>query len=189
MAVFMISATIATVNGVAVQKIVLPKLNIGGFDRIPERTKIYAADGRVRSIFRAVFMNFKQGRIVEGGSTITQQLVKNIFLTNERTFDRKFREAILAYQLEHKFTKKKIMEIYLNTVYYGNGAYGVKTAAEMFFNKEPRDLTLEEAALLAGTPKAPGKFSPYLDPAGAKARRNRVLGRMAAMGYISETEK
>ncbi|MDP1808892.1 MAG: PBP1A family penicillin-binding protein [Actinomycetota bacterium] len=228
--VFLMAAVIATINSAASQAIVLPKLNTGGLDRIPQRTKIYSADGQLlsmfyhenrertklsdipdtlvkatvsiedqrfyehsgvdpRSILRALFINFKSGRIVEGGSTITQQLVKNLFLSNERTFDRKFREAILAYQLEHKLSKKKIMELYLNTVYYGNGAYGAKTASEMFFNKEPRDLTLTESALLAGMPKGPAQFSPYLNQAGAKARRDLVLDRMAKMHYISSVQR
>ncbi|MCK4268429.1 MAG: PBP1A family penicillin-binding protein, partial [Actinomycetia bacterium] len=125
----------------------------------------------------------------EGGSTITQQLVKNVFLNNERTFDRKFREAILSYQLEERYPKLRIMELYLNTVYFGNGSYGIKTAAEMYFDKEPKDLTLGESALLAGMPKAPSRFSPYLNPTEAIERRGQVLRRMQEMKFITAIEK
>lgn len=229
-ALFFVTTSIAAINSAATKVIVLPKLDPRGFDKIPQRTRIYTANGELlstlyhenreqtsldqipdrlikatiatedqrfydhngvdpRSVMRAVINNLVQGRVVEGGSTITQQLVKNIYLSNERTIDRKFREAILAYQVEHKLSKDKIMELYLNTVYYGNGAYGAKAASEMFFKKEPKDLTLEEAALLAGMPKAPGRFSPYLDPDEAKHRRDVVLRRMAKMHYISGIER
>jgi penicillin-binding protein 1A len=141
-----------------------------------------------RSIFRALISNLKRGEVAEGGSTITQQLVKNIFLTNERTMDRKLREAALAYQVESRYSKDEIMELYLNTVYFGNGAYGVKVAADQFFGKKPAELTLEESALLAGLPKAPSRFSPHINETAAKARRNTVLRRMVKLEFISELE-
>jgi len=137
-----------------------------------------------KSISRAIVTNIKNGRIVEGGSTITQQLVKNLFLSNEKTLERKIKEAILAYQLEQKLSKKKILELYLNTVYYGEGAYGIKAAAELYFGKEPKDLSLSEAALLAGLPKGPSRFSPYQNPKQAEARKRQVLRKMVQLKFI-----
>lgn len=155
-----------------------------------EDQRFFDHDGvDVRSVMRALVANVKEGSVVEGGSTISQQLIKNIFLNNERTMDRKLREAILAYQLEHRYTKNKILELYLNTVYYGNGAHGIKTASELYFGKEPTELTLSEAALLAGMPKAPSRFSPYIDPQKAQTRREQVLKRMVDMEFISEIER
>lgn len=142
-----------------------------------------------KSIGRALVTNLKYGRIVEGGSTITQQLVKNLFLTNEKTLERKIKEAILAYQLEHRLSKKKILELYLNTVYYGEGAYGIKAAAELYFGKQPKDLTLSEAALLAGLPKGPSRFSPYQNPDQSQARKNQVLKKMVKLKFITPTQK
>lgn len=131
-----------------------------------------------QGIARAVVSNFKSGGIVEGGSTLTQQLVKNRYLSSEKTFSRKIKEAILAWQLERRSTKKQILEAYLNTVYFGNGVYGVNTAAYKYFKKSPKDLTLGESALLAGLIRAPVKYSPYDNPETAIKRRDQVIRKM-----------
>ncbi len=224
----MATMTITAVSW-ANQKVALPKLDETGFGRLPQRTRVYAADGSIlatffhqnrettaldtvhdnvikatlaiederfyehngvdlKSIARASISNIRSGEIVEGGSTITQQLAKNVFLTHERTFNRKFREIILAYQVEQRYSKDKILELYLNIVYYGNGAYGIKTASELYFNKAPADLTVEEAALLAGLSKSPTRYSPYFDPNAARERRDLVLTKMGKLGYISQVE-
>jgi len=140
------------------------------------------------AIIRAFFANLKAGRVVQGGSTITQQLAKNLFLTRERTIGRKIREALLAIKIERTFDKRKILELYLNQIYLGNGTYGVEAAARVYFGKNVRDLSLEEAALLAGLPKAPSRFNPFVNPELAKTRRNYVLRRMLEEGYITREE-
>ncbi len=136
-------------------------------------------------IARAAWVDIKAGAIVQGGSTITQQVAKLIFLTQERTFKRKFRELLLALQIERYFTKDEILEIYLNQIYYGHGAYGIEAASRMYFDKSANELTIGEMALLAGLPKAPSHFSPFKNPTGAIRRRNIVIGRMAELGYIT----
>ncbi|MBN1354961.1 PBP1A family penicillin-binding protein [bacterium] len=135
-------------------------------------------------IMRAAWKNFMAGEIVQGGSTITQQLAKSLFLTRERTVSRKIKEALLAIQLENALTKSRILELYLNQVYFGSGAYGIESAARTYFNKSCSELTLSEAALLAGLPKAPSRFSPLRDHDPAVSRRNTVLHRMAVNNYI-----
>ena len=140
------------------------------------------------AIFRAFIANLKAGRVVQGGSTITQQLAKNLFLTRERTLKRKIKEALLAIKIERTFDKNKIMELYLNQIYLGNGAYGVEAASRVYFGKHVRELSLEESALLAGLPKAPSRFNPLVNPDVAKTRRNYVLRRMLEDGYITSEE-
>ncbi len=110
---------------------------------------------------------------MQGGSTLTQQLAKNLFLTQERTISRKIQEAILAVWLEHKYTKNQILELYLNRVYFGSGAYGVEAAAQKYFGHSARNVTLAEAAVLAGLMKAPTKLAPNRNPAGAHGARGR----------------
>jgi penicillin-binding protein 1A len=138
----------------------------------------------LRAVLRAAYIDATTGRIVEGGSTITQQLVKKLYVGDEETLDRKIREAYLAYQMEQRYTKEQILTRYLNTVYFGNGAYGIMAAARTYFDKEPISLTLEEAALLAGLIRAPVAYDPMTKPGRARNRRNRVLGRMLALGMI-----
>lgn len=140
-------------------------------------------------IIRAARENIRRGGISQGGSTITQQLVKNVWLTSERTFDRKLKEMLLALQFEQKLSKDEILEMYLNEVYYGHGAYGVQSAAQTFFDKDVEDLTLGEAALLAGLPRRPSHYSPYEDVSRSKQRRLVVLTKMLQLGYISSDEK
>jgi penicillin-binding protein 1A len=125
---------------------------------------------------------------VEGGSTLTQQLAKNLFLTREQTLKRKMNEWVLALQIERYYTKNQIMELYANHIFLGANAYGVEAGAETYFGKQAKDLTLDEAALLAGIPKAPGEYSPTANPAKAKERRDLVLDQMAKTGFASESE-
>lgn len=139
-------------------------------------------------IARAFFVNLKAGRVVEGGSTLTQQLVKIIYLNPEKKLRRKIKEAILAYRIDNYLTKEQVLELYLNQVNFGRGAYGVQAAAINYFGKNVSELTLAEAALFAGIPKAPAIYSPHINPEKAKARRNHVLYRMYEVGYIMEDD-
>ncbi|MBU6506163.1 MAG: PBP1A family penicillin-binding protein [Alphaproteobacteria bacterium] len=137
---------------------------------------------------RALFADLRARHIVQGGSTITQQLAKNLFLTPDRTIGRKIRETMLALWLEHQFTKNQILELYLNRVYLGAGTYGVDAAAHRYFNKSARDLTLYEAAVIAGLLKAPSRFSPVNDRALAADRADQVLQNMVDAGYITDAQ-
>ncbi len=136
-------------------------------------------------MIRAAFTNMSQGRVAQGGSTLTQQLAKNLFLGSERTWSRKLEEVVLALWLEVRLGKRNILELYLNRVYFGAGAYGVETAAQRFFAKSARDLTLVEAAMLAGLLKAPSKYSPTSHPPMARERANSVLTKMVDAGLLS----
>jgi penicillin-binding protein 1A len=137
-------------------------------------------------VARAVLANLLRRNVAQGGSTITQQLAKNLFLTQERTFDRKLQELVLALWLEHKFTKPEIFELYLNRVYFGAGAYGVEAAAQRYFGKPARQVTLAEAAMLAGLVKSPSRLSPARNPDGAERRAHLVLMAMVDAGFIGE---
>ncbi len=144
------------------------------------------------AIGRAAVQNIENLSIQEGGSTITQQLMKNTYIAQEKraipSFQRKFTEASLAWQYEQKYSKKKILEQYLNTVYFGANAYGAEAAAKTYFNKSAKDLTLAESAMLAGIINLPGAYDPFNDPASAVARRNVVLDKMLQYGYINQKE-
>ncbi|SKA04706.1 penicillin-binding protein 1A [Selenihalanaerobacter shriftii] len=140
------------------------------------------------AIARALWVDIKGGGIIQGGSTLTQQLAKNALLTHERTIYRKIQEAYLAIQFERMYTKKEILEFYLNEIYLGHSVYGVQTAAKYYFNKDVSNLNLAESALIAGLPKAPNHYSPYEDPKASKRRRNIILNQMAKYGFISETK-
>src|SRR3954466_6520113 len=124
-------------------------------------------------IARAAWKDVSAGRAVEGGSTITQQLVRNLYTGNEKTFNRKIKEACLAIKLSQKWTKPRILDEYLNTVYYGNHAYGVEAAAQTYFSKHASQLTLLQSALLAGLPQAPSDYDPYHNPQAAPHRRDQ----------------
>ena len=141
-----------------------------------------------RGLMRAVVANVRAGRTVQGGSTLTQQLAKNVFLTPERSFKRKAQELLLAFWLEARFSKQDILALYFNRVYFGAGAYGVQAAAETYFNRPVQSLTLGEAALLAGLLKAPSRYAPTRNPEGARARAQLVLRAMVETGYLHETE-
>jgi penicillin-binding protein 1A len=138
------------------------------------------------AVVRALFRNVSSGATVQGGSTLTQQLAKNLFLTQERTFSRKIQEAILALWLEHRYSKNQILELYLNRVYFGSGAYGVEAAAQKYFGHAARNVTLPEAAVLAGLMKAPARLAPNRNPAGASERAQHVIGAMLEDGLIRE---
>jgi len=139
----------------------------------------------VRGMVRAAWTDIAQGKVVEGGSTITQQLIKNSYREKQRTVARKLREAALAWQLEQKWSKDRILTAYLNTIYFGNGAYGVERAALTYFGHSADTLSLPEAALLAGIPRDPGLYDPFRNPKKAKLRRALVLQKMAEQGDIS----
>ena len=139
-------------------------------------------------IARAVVQNYRRGRIVEGGRTITQQLAKVLFLTADKSLERKLKEAVLALELERRYSKDRILEMYLNQVYFGHGAYGVEAAARTYFGKSVSELTVREAALLAGLPRAPSSYSPFDHANAAKRRRELVLRRMVEYGALKEEE-
>jgi len=142
----------------------------------------------ILSIIRASLKNLKAGTIVQGGSTITQQVTKSFLLTPERTYERKLKEAILAYRIEKKFTKDEILFLYLNQIYLGHGAYGVESASENYFGKHAKDLNLAECSMLAGLPQAPSRYSPFRFPDRAKQRQIYVLNRMKEDGLITNLE-
>ncbi len=142
----------------------------------------------LRALLRAAYIDATTGEVVEGGSTITQQLVKNIYLGAEQTLGRKIREAALAWQLEQRFSKDQILTKYLNTVYFGNGAYGIQAAAQTYFSESAPAVTLPQAALLAGLIAAPVNYDPAVHPDRARARRNHVLERMLELGMITSAD-
>jgi penicillin-binding protein 1A len=139
----------------------------------------------LRGVLRALIKNIRAGDYVEGASTITQQLAKTLFLTSRKTIMRKLKEAFLAFQIERRYTKNEILELYLNQVYFGSGAYGVEAASQVFFGKSVRELTLAECALIAGMPKSPTRYSPLINQPLALKRRAVVLQQMARNGLIT----
>jgi penicillin-binding protein 1A len=157
---------------------------------------VAAEDGRffehpgldLLSVLRAMFVNMKSGRKSQGGSTITQQVARALLLTPEKTYVRKFKEAILAWRIDTLLTKEEILYIYLNQIYLGEGAYGVEAAAHVYFGKTAKSLTLAEAALLAGLPQAPSRYTPLKQYDLGRARQRYVLNRMAEDGYISDAD-
>jgi penicillin-binding protein 1A len=139
----------------------------------------------LRGITRAIWSDIRNKELVQGGSTITQQLVKNTYIKPERTVSRKLKEAALAWQIERSWSKDRILTAYLNTIYFGNGAYGIEMASRVYFDKRASELTLPEATLLAGIPASPTDYDPVANPIRAKARRDTVLGLMLAQGLIT----
>jgi penicillin-binding protein 1A len=151
-----------------------------------EDQRFFDHDGiDVRGVGRALWADVRNQAIVEGGSTITQQFVKNAYIRNERTLARKVREAALAWQLEQRWSKDRILTAYLNTIYFGNGAYGIQQASRAYFKKGAQELDLAEAALLAGIPADPSRYDPVTNPASAKQRRRYVLTAMLDQGKIT----
>ncbi|RJQ31359.1 MAG: PBP1A family penicillin-binding protein [Actinobacteria bacterium] len=140
------------------------------------------------AIARALYEDIRNRKIVEGGSTITQQYVKQTYISPQRTINRKIKEAFLAYEIEKRYSKRKILEMYLNTVYFGNGNYGIETAAESFFGKKADKLNLSEAATLAGLIRSPGYYSPYIDSKRTQQRRNLVIDKMYYQKMISRLQ-
>ena len=142
----------------------------------------------LKGIVRAVVKDIMAGQFVEGASTITQQLAKTLFLSQEKTITRKIKEAILAVQLERRYTKDELLALYLNQIYFGSGAYGVESAARLFFGKPASQMNLAQCALIAGLPKAPSRYSPLINPDLAERRRNLVLNIMRNQGLISQAQ-
>lgn len=140
------------------------------------------------SILRAAWKNFESGHTKQGASTITQQVVKNLLLSPERSFERKAKEAILSYQLETHFSKEEILEVYLNQNFFGNTAYGLRAAARLYFKKEPAELSIAEGAMLAGLLQAPSAYSPLSNMPAAKSRQRYVIGQMLKAGFITKDE-
>ncbi|MDR1926164.1 MAG: penicillin-binding protein 1A [Endomicrobium sp.] len=142
-----------------------------------------------KGIIRAFSKMLLKGRVVEGGSTITQQLAKTIFLTRDKTLIRKIKEVLLTIQLEKHYSKDEILQFYINQIYFGSGAYGVQAAAEIYFNKDVQDLNLAECATLAAIPKSPNYYNPFKNAEASLARRNLVLLRMRELGYITKKQE
>ncbi len=170
-----------------------------GFDQIPLRLKqatlavedssfYYHLGIDPKAIIRASIANYRAGHVVEGASTITQQLTKTLYLSPQKKFERKIREAILAVRMELIFSKDEILEMYLNQIYYGHGSYGVAAAARTYFGKELKDLTISECAMIASLPKAPTHYSPYNNLNKALKRRDHAIRRMEYHGFITEEE-
>ncbi|MDR1721346.1 MAG: penicillin-binding protein 1A [Endomicrobium sp.] len=143
----------------------------------------------IKGIARAFLRILLKGKIVEGGSTITQQLAKTIFLTSDKTLIRKIKEALLTVQLEKNYSKEEILQFYMNQIYFGNGAYGVQAAARTYFNKNVQDLNLAECAMLAAIPKSPNYYNPFKNEKAALARRNLVLLKMRELNYITKEQE
>lgn len=139
-------------------------------------------------ILRAFYKNMFAGRVVQGGSTITQQVAKSFFLTPERSISRKIKELIIAHRIEKNLSKDEILHLYLNQIYFGNGAYGVQSASEVYFGKDAKDIKIAEAALIAGLPKAPSRYSPYSNPEMARERQHYVIKRMEEAGFITKED-
>lgn len=137
-------------------------------------------------ILRAVWVNIVHSGVSEGGSTITQQLARNAFLSQDRTLKRKISEALLALKIEQHYTKQEILEMYMNQIYFGQGAYGVQSAAHVYFGKDVRDLTLAQCAMLAGLPQSPNYYSPFNNLEAGKKRQAVVLGQMVKYGYLTQ---
>ena len=173
-------------GGAAVKLAELPPYLPKAFVAIEDR-RFYSHWGvDPMGVGRALMRNVLHRGGMQGGSTLTQQLAKNLFLTQERSISRKIQEAILALWLEHKYTKDQILELYLNRVYFGSGAYGVEAAARRYYGHGARNVTLAEAAVMAGLMKAPSKLAPDRNPTGAKVRAGQVLAAMAQEGFVTE---
>ncbi|HEX9079478.1 MAG TPA: transglycosylase domain-containing protein, partial [Desulfuromonadaceae bacterium] len=169
-------------------------------DRIPpflQKAVVAVEDARfyehggidIRGIARALVKDVVKGRLAEGGSTITQQLIKNRYLSGEKTIERKFEEARLAMEFEEKYSKRQILEMYFNEIYYGNGAWGIAQAARLYFDKNPEELTDAECAMLAGVQKSPGRYNPLGKAADVVKRRDVVLKRMVDQNMITPQQQ
>lgn len=166
----------------------IPEMVVQAFISAEDSTFFDHQGVNLAAIIRASIANFKAGHVVQGGSTITQQVAKSLLLTPERSYTRKIKEVILASRIERNLSKQEILYLYLNQIYLGNGAYGVEAASRAFFNKHVQEITLGEAAILGGMPQAPGKFSPHLNPKKAKDRQLYVLRRMYENGFITQAQ-
>ena len=137
---------------------------------------------------RAIFTNVKNRELQEGGSTITQQVAKNLILSQEKSWVRKVAEIFAAYDLEKNYSKNEIFELYVNTAYFGDGYYGIYDASQGYYQKDPKDLSLDESSMLAGIPNAPSVYSPSVNPNLAKKRQYHVINKMLEYGYITKDE-
>ncbi|MFG6120451.1 transglycosylase domain-containing protein [Thalassobacillus sp. B23F22_16] len=193
------ATTVELENGEVIERIYTENRTLISMDEIPDHVEeafMAVEDARFyehggvdpRAIFRAVYKDLIAMKKVEGGSTITMQLAKNLFLTNDKTFMRKTKEVMAALYLERNYTKKEILELYLNRIYFGKGIYGVEQASQVFYNKPASELTISEGAMLAGMPKAPNTYSPVDNPEEAVKRRNVVLDRMHSVGMITSEQ-
>jgi penicillin-binding protein 2A len=186
-------------NGALASKLASTKINPVTIDHIPMQLKdaVIATEDRrfydhsgvdIRSIIRALWRDIRSQSFVEGGSTITQQLAKNMFLPTDKSFSRKLKEAAYATKIEMSYSKDEILQLYLNNIYYGDGQWGIQNAAKTYFGKNTEDLSLIESALLAGLPRAPSSYNPIHNKKAAIERRNIVLSLMKEQKYITDTE-
>lgn len=184
------------INGELIAELFKQKRDLVGYDELPqtlinafiatEDQEFYNHFGiNFNAILRAMIKNVQAGRIVQGGSTITQQLAKRLFTESEKTYARKALEAILALQIEKKFSKEEILEMYFNQIFLGRGAYGVSSASQLFFDKEVKYLTAIEASIMAALPSAPGRYSPLLNPHNAYEKNRDILNRMVSEGFLT----
>jgi penicillin-binding protein 1A len=196
---FPVPTTVYDASGKKIAIFGAQRRQVVGFNQISNNMKkaiLAAEDARFyehgpisfRAIGRAFFEDIIHGRIVQGGSTITQQLVKNLYLTPSKTIYRKLKEAVLAYKIANHLTKNEILTLYLNTVYFGNGAYGIESASEIYFNKHASDLTIAESAMLAGLVQAPNAYNPYYHPELAAKRTIYVLNNMLENHFITKQQ-
>lgn len=190
------ATTLVDENGHTLSKLYVENRNLIDIQDIPDNVQqafVAVEDSRFykhhgidsQGILRALYADVTSGSKAEGGSTITQQLAKRVFLSDDKTWFRKTKEAVIALNLERRYSKNQILEMYLNQVYFGHGAYGIQSAAQLYFNKDAKDLTTSQGALLAAIPNAPSAYSPINHPKKAKKRRNLVLSRMAEQGYMT----
>lgn len=196
---FLCCCTLLFVGNTMIERIDISKLQVPAELEVPqslahafiatEDQRFYHHNGLdYIAIVRASIENIKAGSIVQGGSTITQQLAKNVFLSNERTFSRKWKEVLYTKKIERTFTKDEILKLYVSNIYYGEGAWGIENAAELYFGKKVDQLTLSESAMLAAVVKAPSYYSPVQNYDEAVERRNIVLKLMEQEGYINHNE-
>ncbi len=195
-----VSTKVYSADGRLIGEFFQEKRELLNYDQIPkyavkaviavEDSRFYRHRGvRALSLLRALAADIRARRIVQGGSTITQQLAKTLFLTSEKTLSRKIREMALALLLELKYTKQELLTMYFNQIYFGSGAYGIESAAQVYFGKSARDMTLAECALIGAIPRAPSLYSPINNMARARERRAFVLARMRAEGFITSEER
>ena len=166
----------------------IPKTLVQAFVAAEDDTFFKHTGINYLAMVRAFVANIRSGRKSQGGSTITQQVARSLLLSSEKTYGRKIREILLAQKMEKALSKEDILYLYLNQIYLGQGAHGVGAAAQIYFRKDLSDLSVPEAAILAGLPQAPSRYSPITNPASAKDRQKYVLNRMAEVGFISHAE-
>ena len=166
----------------------LPQIYLDAVVSVEDR-RFYKHSGiDIIATCRAIFINIKNGSLEQGGSTITQQLSKNIYFTQEKKFTRKIAELFVSFDLEKKYSKDDILELYVNTIYFGDGYYGIKEACNGYLDKEPQDMNLYEATMMAGIPNAPSVYAPTVNPELTKSRQQKVIDSMVEYGYLTQEE-